>query len=85
MYCTPKSYFLDRVKTDRGAGFKKLGEARVARTFDQRYPYLLVGHYSRNVAVGTLLPGLSPLYMWSYAGAFGTNYELEREIRNTRN
>ena len=55
------SYFLERRGKVRGVGHKSSGESCVASTFDQRYPVFFVGHYTREVVVGTLLPGFSNL------------------------
>ena len=82
MYYTSESSFLERGKKVRGMNFKSSGESRVARNFYQRYPAFLVGHSTRDVVVGTLLPGLSTLDKWSQAGTFGTRHELDIELKN---
>ena len=56
----------------------------MASTFDQRYPDFLVGHYTRYMAVGTLLPGFSTIDKWFWAGMFGTLHKLYRDINNDR-
>ena len=53
--------FLEREKKSREENFKSSGEACVASTFDQWYPVFLVGHSTRDVAVGILLSRLSNL------------------------
>ena len=67
-----------------GANFKSSGEARVAKTVDQRYPEFFVGHSTQYVAAGTLLPGISTLDKWYRAGTFVTLHELERKLKNAR-
>ena len=61
MYYTSESSFLEKLNKVIGVGFNSSGEARVSSTFDQQYPYFLVGHYTLDVAVGKLLPGFSTL------------------------
>ena len=67
-----------------GANFKSSGEARVAKTFDQRYPEFFVGHSTQDVAAGTLLPVFSTLDKWYRSGTCVTLHELERELKNAR-
>ena len=78
------SSVLERVNKVRGSNYKSSGEAHVASTLDQQYPEFLVRYSTRYVAVGTLLPRLSTLDVWSWEGAFGTRHELDREINNAR-
>ena len=73
-----ESSFLERGKKARVSNFNSSGEARVESTFDQRYTAFIVGQSTRDVAVGTLLPGLSTLEKWYQEGTFGTCHELER-------
>ena len=56
----------------------------MASTFDQRHPAFFVGQSTRDVAVGTLLPGSSTRGKWSRAGTFGTLHELDRELKKSR-
>ena len=49
MKYTSESSFLERGNKVIGHNFKSSGEARVASTFDQRYPAFLVGHCTRDV------------------------------------
>ena len=65
-------------------GFKSSGEALLEITFGQRYPAFLVGHSTKNVAFGTLLPRFSTLDICYWAETFGTCYELERDLNNAR-
>ena len=75
---TSEYYFLEKGNKERRENFNSSGEARVESTFDQRYTAFIVGQSTRDVAVGTLLPGLSTLEKWYQEGTFGTCHELER-------
>ena len=81
---TSESSFLERGKTVRGEEFMLSGEALVESTFDQQYLAFIVGHSTQDVAVGTLLPGLSTLGKFSWARTFGTRHKLEIELKNAR-
>ena len=81
---TSESSFLERAKKVIGVGFKFSGKSGMASMFDQGYPAFLVVLSTQNVAAGTLLPVLSTLDQWSWAGKFGTWHELKREINNAR-
>ena len=84
MEYTSKSSFLERGNKVSGVGFKSSGESRVASIFDQRYPELLLGKSSRDVAVHTILPAFYTVEEWSCTGMFGTLHEWERETNNAR-
>ena len=58
---TSESSLLERGGNIRGGNLKSSREAHVASIFDQWYPDFLVGHSTEDVAVNTLLPGLSTL------------------------
>ena len=82
MEYTSEYSFFERGKKVRGVGFKTSGGAWLVITLDQGYPDFLVGRSSCNVAVGTLLPGLSTLDKWTQSGTFWTRHDMERELRN---
>ena len=81
---TSESSLIKRGMRFRGENFKLSGEVRVAITFYQHQHAFLVGHSSQDVAVSTLLPGLSTLDQCYRAKTFRTRHELERELKNAR-
>ena len=70
--------FLEMGKKVKGSNFKS------EITFDQRYPYFIMGHSTQDVAFSTLLTVLSTIYKGSWVGTFWTHHELERDLKNTR-
>ena len=75
-----KSSFPESGNKVRGVVSKSWVEAHMASTFDQQYLEFIMGHSTRDMAVGTLLPKFSTLDKGYRSGMFGTCHQLLAEI-----
>lgn len=81
--CVSGKDFLDQGQKVPGNRYSSSLDAWAASTFNQRYPYWLVGA-QKEFWLGTLLPEFLVMDQWLKNGAYGSRHEIGRELKNAK-